>query len=518
MSDKSGATVEEQLRARNAELQALLDLMPAMLCIKDTNNVFLRVNRRLAEATGKPVEELEGRPASEIYPLEAAKYYADDLEVIRSRAPKLGIVETLRGADGQELWVRTDKVPLRGADGVVTGIVVMVQDITEKKKLEEQFRQMQKMESVGTLAAGVAHDFNNILAVIQMQVESLMAEAGLAPAHSGMIQGIGEAAQRATALTRQLLLFSRKIAMHQRDLDLNLSVDGVAGMLARILGEDVELDFRRSAQPLFIHADAGMMDQALMNLAVNSRDAMPKGGRLVLETSSVEFDETVGARSAQARPGAFACLSVSDTGCGIPAENLLRIFEPFFTTKEVGKGTGLGLATLFGIVQQHRGWVEVDSAVGKGTTFRIYLPRIAEKSVQTAEQPAETSVRGGDETILLVEDDEFLRPFACRVLEQFGYRVVAVGDGPEALEAWKLHRDEIRLLLTDMVMPSGMSGRELVERLTKEDPRLKVVYASGYSPEFVSKDFYLEEGVNFIAKPFQAEMLARIIRRSLDAQ
>jgi PAS domain S-box-containing protein len=637
---------EEALRSRQAELQVLFDLVPAMLCFKDTNNVFLHVNRRLADAAGKSVEELEGLHAREIYPQEADKYYADDLEVIRSRKPKLGIVETLRGPDGGERWVQTDKVPVFGADGEVTGIVVMVQDITarkeaegrllwkttffeamvhsaedailvvnsdgqkilhnrrlielwdipdelaneadhrarfkwmtgqvmnpdafvkkvahlyahpdevshdelhlrngkcldrlsapvrgadgqhygriwvyrdvtERKKLEEQLRQIQKMDSIGTLAAGVAHDFNNILGVIQMQADALKSEAGLPPAQAAIVRGIGEAAQRATALTRQLLMFSRKSTLQPRDLDLNQSVDGIASMLRRILGEDVRLELNASKQPLFVHADAGMMDQALMNLAANARDAMPKGGRLIIETSAVEFDENVGVRSAQARPGAFACVSVSDTGSGISEENLQRIFEPFFTTKEVGKGTGLGLATLFGIVQQHSGWVEVSSEVGRGTTFRIYLPRLAGMSAQKTAPSAETPVRGGAETILLVEDDEFLRPFTCRVIEKLGYRVLAVGDGPEALEAWKRHRDEIHLLLTDMIMPSGMSGRELGERLARENPRLKVIYASGYSPEFVSKDSFLEEGVNFIAKPFQAQKLARIIRQSLDAR
>jgi PAS domain S-box-containing protein len=396
--------------------------------------------------------------------------------------------------------------------------VCFVLDLTERKKIEAQFRQVQKMESIGTLAGGVAHDFNNILAVIQMQSGMLAESGGLSSSQSELIEGIGAATQRAAALTRQLLVFSRKEKMQFGDLDLSQSINSITNMLRRILGEDIQIQFKFALQPLFIHADAGMLDQVLMNLSVNSRDAMPRGGRLVIETSAVDFNETVTAQSAKGRPGAFVCLSVSDNGCGIPPENLSRIFEPFFTTKDVGKGTGLGLATLFGIVQQHNGWVNVYSEVGQGTTFRIYLPRLAKLSIspQKTEQPVLTTLRGGDETILLVEDDNFLRPSVRQTLTHLGYRVLEASNGIEALEVWKKHRDEIHLLLTDMVMPGGITGKELSVRLLQENPKLKVVYASGYSAEIISHDFPLKEGVNFLTKPFQAQKLAQIIRQSLD--
>ena len=394
--------------------------------------------------------------------------------------------------------------------------VCFVLDLTERKLLEQQFRQSQKMEGIGTLAGGVAHDFNNILAVIQMQAELLKGGGGLSAEQIKFADEIGATVQRAAALTRQLLLFSRKETMQLRDLDLNQSINSMANMLRRILGEDIVMQFKFSAQSLFIHADPGMIDQVLLNLAVNSRDAMPKGGRLVIETSAVDFDEAASAQSVQARPGAFACLSVSDNGCGIPPENLARIFEPFFTTKEVGKGTGLGLATLFGIVQQHQGWVNVYSEVGQGTTFRIYLPRLACSSPQKRDQPAAATLRGGHETILIVEDDNFLRPVVTKTLEQFGYRVLTASNGGEALEIWQRHRNEIRLLLTDLVMPGGMNGKELGERLLAKNPKLKVIYASGYSAEIVSQDFSLQEGVNFLTKPFQAQKLAKTIRNRLD--
>jgi PAS domain S-box-containing protein len=263
--------------------------------------------------------------------------------------------------------------------------VCFILDLTENKKLEQQFRQSQKMESIGTLAGGVAHDFNNILAVIQIQTDLFKLNHELPPDQLEYIETIGAATRRATALTRQLLLFSRKQAIHLRDLDLDKSINDITNMLRRILGADIQLQFKFSLQPLFIRADAGMMDQVLMNLVVNARDAMPKGGRLIIETAAVDFDENIREQSAQARPGTFVCLSVSDNGCGIPPENLARIFEPFFTTKAVGKGTGLGLATVFGIVEQHHGWVDVYSEVGQGTTFRIYFPRLATASPQKSE-------------------------------------------------------------------------------------------------------------------------------------
>jgi len=288
-------------------------------------------------------------------------------------------------------------------------------------------------------------------------------------------------------------------------------------MLRRILGEDIQMKFKFSMQPLFTHADASMMDQVLINLAVNSRDAMPKGGQLIIETSAVEFDESVVGQSARARPGSFVCLSVSDTGCGISAKNLPRIFEPFFTTKDIGKGTGLGLATVFGIVQQHQGWVNVYSEVGYGTTFRIYLPRLIKVLAPEPAQPKQEVMRGGNETILFVEDDVFLHASVCKILLQLGYRVLDATNGVEALEIWKQNRGVIRLLLTDLVMPGGINGKELGERLLNEDPKLKVIYASGYSAEVAGKDFPLEEGVNFLTKPFQAFKLAQIVRNNLDS-
>jgi CheY-like chemotaxis protein len=407
--------------------------------------------------------------------------------------------------------------PVRDKSGTHYGRIWTFRDITEQRQLETQLRQAQKMEAIGQLAGGVAHDFNNILAVIMMQSGMMSLDEGL-PAGAKTIAGeIEKAAQRAADLTRQLLLFSRQQTMKASDLDLNEVVINVTKMLHRILGEHVQMQFKLSSDPLMVHADPSMIDQILLNLTVNARDAMPNGGRLLIETSFVEFDDTTATQISQGRPGTFVCLSVTDTGTGIPPELLQKIFEPFFTTKEVGKGTGLGLATVFGIIQQHQGWINVYSEVGQGTTFRVYLPHLATATGEPVSHSPLASIRGGNETILLLEDDLFVRSSVQNVLSSFGYRILEAATGAEALEVWRQHRHEIRLLLTDLVLPGGLTGRELAAQLLLRDPKLKVIYSSGYSSEIASDHLALEEGVNFLSKPYEARKLAQTIRSRLDA-
>ena len=395
-------------------------------------------------------------------------------------------------------------------------IVVNSRDISDTRALEEQFRQSQKMEAIGQLAGGVAHDLNNILTVVQIQIDLLKCGAPLAPAQLESILDIEKASRRAADLTRQLLMFSRRQAAQKTDLDLNGIVTNITRMIQRILGEDIGIHIRYAPQPLPVHADVGMMEQVLMNLTVNSRDAMPNGGRLVIETSVVEMDEFAARQRPQARVGRFVCLTVSDTGRGIPVEILPRVFEPFFTTKDVGKGTGLGLATVFGIAQQHNGWINAYSEVGNGSTFRFYLPLHNVAGSAESDPPAVGDMRGGTETILLVEDEQSLRALTRNVLTRLGYRVLEATTGLAAFDVWKEHRQEIRLLLTDMVMPDGVSGRELAQQLGEADPKLKVIYTSGYSRDIAGHNFPLEDGVNFLSKPFQAAKLAQTVRNCLD--
>jgi PAS domain S-box-containing protein len=419
--------------------------------------------------------------------------------------------------DNSVRWIHDRAFPIRNAAGEVYRIVGTAEDITMRKKLEDQFRQAQKMESIGQLAGGVAHDFNNILAVIQMQSELVKGAGGLSSDQLESADEIAATVQRASALTRQLLLFSSREVFQPRDLDLSESITSTAKMLQRLLGETIEMRLKLAALPMLIHADASMMDQVLLNLVVNARDAMPNGGELVVETSGVEFDEFAATQSTMIRTGSFVRLSVSDSGCGISPENLTRIFEPFFTTKGVGKGTGLGLATVFGIVKQHQGWINVYSEVGHGTTFRIYLPRLARNASPKSAQETFSAMPRGDETILLVEDDPSLRNSVRKALAQLGYRIIEAASGAKALEVWKESGNEVQLLLTDLVMPDGVTGRILAQRILQERPGLRVIYMSGYSADAAGKDFPLKEGVNFLTKPFPARKLAQAIRNSLDA-
>jgi len=331
--------------------------------------------------------------------------------------------------------------PIRDTEGAVVNYVAIKRNVTHEVQLEAQFRQSQKMEAIGTLAGGVAHDFNNILAIIQMQADLLKSGDSLSPEQVKIADDISDTVDRAAALTSQLLLFSRKQTLRPRDLDLSQSITNMTKMLRRTLGENIEVQLNLAAQLMFVHADPAMLDQVLLNLAVNAHAAMPQGGQLVITTTGVEFDEFAASQSAPARPGSFVCLSVADTGCGIPPEILPRIFDPFFTTKDVGKGTGLGLATVFGIVQQHQGWINVYSEVGRGTTFKVYLPRLSGATVIQKTQPMPVAVSTGHETILLVEDESALRDVVQKTLAQLGYRVLKASTG---VKAWKSGKNTAR--------------------------------------------------------------------------
>lgn len=390
------------------------------------------------------------------------------------------------------------------------------QDVTDRRQLEEQYRQSQKMEAIGILASGVAHDFNNLLTVIQGNASILLMQQMDRSRLEMHVDEILHAADRAAGLTRQLLLFSRKQVMQPANIDLNEVAGNTTRMLQRILGEDIALhaDYAPKLPP--IHADEGMIEQILLNLAVNSRDAMPAGGTLTISTSAQKLDELQARQLRDVEPGSYVCLSVRDTGCGIKPEILSRIFEPFFTTKEVGKGTGLGLSTVYGIVRQHHGAITIASEPGQGTTFRIFFPAVTHGTLPESKAVARPLIATGHECILLVEDEPALEMIAARVLESGGYTVLRAENGVAALKVWNEHRDDIHLLMTDMVMPRGISGRELAKRLTTEKPGLKVIYTSGYSPDLAGKGMLLQEGINFLQKPWDMHSLIRVVRECLD--
>ncbi|MCD6051075.1 MAG: Blue-light-activated protein [Verrucomicrobia bacterium] len=389
-------------------------------------------------------------------------------------------------------------------------------DITDRLSLEWQFRQAQKMEAVGQLAGGIAHDFNNILTLIRGYADLALTNRSLPPKTHGHLEQILQAADMATHFTRQLLTFSRKQVIQFKPIELNELAQHFARMLERILGEQIVLQLNLSPNILPIMADVGMIEQILVNLAINSRDAMPKGGKLIVETSMFEVDERYCAAHPGARAGDFVCLTVSDSGTGMPPDVMAKIFEPFFTTKDPGKGTGLGLSTVYGIVKQHDGWLNVYSEIERGTTFRIFFPLCSEAPEATVRQLQMSRVRGGNETILLVEDDPALRGLAKTGLQNFGYKVLEAASGPDALAIWAETENPIDLLLTDLVMPGGMSGKDLAARLLQRKAHLRVLFTSGYSVDLVQADIPLKEGVNFLPKPFSTSTLASIVRNSLD--
>jgi signal transduction histidine kinase len=399
-------------------------------------------------------------------------------------------------------------------------------EIAERKEVESALRQSQeailqqeRLAAVGQLSAGVAHDFNNILCIILGYANMLLDESkDMGQKKVEALKQISTAAQRAAHLTRQLLTFSRKQVMQPQTLEFNEVIGNVSRMLQRLVGEDIGVQFHFAQKPVYIHADLGMVEQIVVNLVVNARDAMVGGGELTLSASTVEIDEAHRQRHPEARPGQFACLSVTDTGCGIPPEHLLRIFEPFFTTKAVGKGTGLGLATVYGIVKQHEGWIEVMSEVGKGTTFKVFLPKSSKPAGASTDTTFHSAPRWGNEKILLVEDEAALRGLASKLLQKQGYEIVEAGSGVEALEVWEQHEGAFDLLLTDMVMPGGVTGRELAEKLLADKPDLKVIFTSGYSTDMVGKNFVLQEEVNFLPKPYPPKALIQIVRVCLDGE
>jgi two-component system, cell cycle sensor histidine kinase and response regulator CckA len=421
------------------------------------------------------------------------------------------------GGDLRHALVSLEMLDLGGEPHVL----MIAEDMTEKIRLEGDLRQAQKMEAVGQLAAGVAHDFNNALTIIQGHASLYMNDPASDPELVDSFSHIANAAGRAARLTRQLLAFSRKQVMRQRPMELNALVCQISSMLPRLIGEHIHIISDLESDIPSIFADDCNMEQIILNLSVNARDAMPDGGTLTIKTEEIEVGDEHLRRVQDAVPGRYVKLSVRDTGTGMDFQTRSHIFEPFFTTKEVGKGTGMGLATVYGIVKQHDGWIEVDSEQGTGTTFSIYLP-IHSKNVQA--QPMDLQLyptrgrAGAGRMVLVVEDDAEVRFLVRDILTAHDYQVLEAEDGEHALAVAQGRLNDIALLLTDMVMPKGITGRELARRLTAERADLRVIYTSGYSPDLFDPTLVLEEGVNYLPKPYTSEMLADTLRTALDMQ
>jgi PAS domain S-box-containing protein len=504
----------QALRQNHRLLQSIIEGVNEVIFVKDLEGRYVMINTPGARRLDRSVPEVIGKTDFDLFPpatAEAVK--AADMEVIRTG--KTQTLETAMAFPSGVHAILTTKSPHFGPGGEIIGVLGVSFDVTEQRRLEEQMQRAQKMEAIGTLSGGIAHDFNNILTVIKGYTDLL--GRGIHDAEvRALLSYIDQATDRASALTRQLLAYSRRQVMQPKIINLNSLVVSLNKMLQRVIGEDIEMRTITPPDLGSVKADPGQIEQVIMNLAVNARDAMPKGGNLVLETANLDLDETY----AQTHPGTIAgphvMLAVSDTGVGMDAETRSHIFEPFFTTKAIGRGTGLGLSTVYGIVKQSRGSIEVYSELGQGTTFKIYLPRSEEAAdFLPAAQPHPVRVQG-TETILLVEDDAQVRELAFAVLTSYGYTVLVADSARTVVPRCDEHKGEIHLLLTDVVMPGG-GGREVARQVVARRPNIKVLYMSGYTTNAIVHHGDLKPGTFFLQKPFGPAALSAKVREVLDS-
>jgi PAS domain S-box-containing protein len=512
---------QENLRRSELNFRSLVTNAPYGICRCDSTGKILDANPAFLELLGHTSPEMIGQHIFGLYP--DNDQWFDLADFLRSSQPFKGLAAEWKRKDGTTTVVRiSGNSVANGPEGVV--FELFAEDVTERRALEQQLRQSQKMEAVGRLAGGIAHDFNNLLMVISGYSEFLLERLGAEPHLRGPAQEIARAAERASSLTRQLLAFSRKQMLAPRIVNLNDVATENIKMLTRMIGEDIDLVMVPSPNLWPVRADAGQIEQVIMNLAVNARDAMPSGGKLTIETSNVALDEDYARFHAPLRPGDYVMIAISDTGAGMDSDTQSHIFEPFFTTKGT-KGTGLGLSTVYGIIKQSGGYIWVYSEVGRGTTFKIYLPRIASTGETAAQVAApgfsnndvrNNNVEPGTETILLVEDEANLRYLARQYLEKQGYKVIEAADGAVAMQIAVAHEKIIHLLLTDVIMP-GMNGRELAQRISEIRPNVKILYMSGYTENVIGHNGMLDAGVRLLQKPFNLRDLKSKVREVLDA-
>ncbi len=505
----------QELSGYRSRLVSIIDSSEDAIIGKMLDGIITHWNKGAERIYGYRAEEMIGKPISLLAPKDRPDEIPRILEKIR-RGERSEPFESVRIAkDGRRLDVSISVSPIQDSDGTIVGASAIARDITAQKRAEEQLRQSQKMEAIGRLAGGVAHDFNNILGIITACAELLRDRVDSGAEASQYVDTVKKAAERGASLTRQLLAFSRKQIVQPRVLDLNERLREVSKLIRPLMGDDVEISIIPRSKSALVEADPAQLDQVVLNLAVNARDAMPRGGKLVIETSTVDFDGAIADQHRPMTAGKYTMLAVSDTGTGMDHETVSRIFEPFFTTKETGKGTGLGLATVYGIIKQAGGHIWVYSEPGRGTTFKTYLPCADHKIGLAPEEPTETvfPARPGT-TILLVEDDETMRMLTRKMLEENGYTIVEAKDGQSALEVIGSMDGRIDLILTDVVM-RGLSGPELVLRVNALHPEMKVVYMSGYTGELMSEHEGFQRSIDLLEKPFTRAALLKSIHAAL---
>jgi PAS domain S-box-containing protein len=495
-----------------ARLGLMIEKMPAVLWSTDRE-------LRYTSSVGAGLEAVQLRP-NEVVGKSLFEYFQtkdpDNAAITAHRKALAGEAVTYE-MEWQTRIFESHVRPLRSGEGDIVGVIGVALDVTDRQRLVDQLRQSQKMQAVGELAGGIAHDFNNLLMIMKGHAEMLLDQLPSPGPVRHSVEQMQQAAERAEGLTRQLLAFSRRQVLQPRVLDLNEVVGGMIKMVSRVIGENIELAFLSGSNLARVKADPSQMEQVVLNLVVNARDAMPGGGRLTIETSNVEIDRSYGTRHAGMAVGPYVMVVVSDTGMGMDAATQARIFEPFFTTKGPGKGTGLGLATVYGVVKQSGGFIWVYSEVGRGTTFKIYLPQVVAEVEKPAEARKSTAPPTGSETILFVEDEDSVRELVREYLAAAGYRILEAADGEQALKIAPAHSGPIHLLITDVVMPH-VSGRELAARISPGRPDLKVLFISGYTDDSIFHSGVLEGGMAFLQKPFNLKTLAQKVREVLDGR